>query len=99
MRNVQVVYHDDPEGWWADSPDIEGYGVAGATLAEVRKLVREGIPFFLEAAQVKIDERFPRTVVGVKIETALPNVPYKTGTAAPVRSMIRRPAVPVRLSA
>lgn len=46
MRTVQVIYHQEPEGWWAESPDVEGFGASGETLEELRDLVREGLPFY-----------------------------------------------------
>lgn len=62
MDTVRVIYHHEREGWWADSPDVEGWSAAGETFAEVRRLAQEGVPFALgrEAAlehQVPADER------------------------------------------
>jgi predicted RNase H-like HicB family nuclease len=25
METVRVIYHDEPDGWWAESPDVEGW--------------------------------------------------------------------------
>lgn len=47
METVRVIYHHEPEGWWAESPDIERWVAAGETYAEVVKLVEEGVPFAL----------------------------------------------------
>jgi predicted RNase H-like HicB family nuclease len=47
METVRVIYHHEPEGWWADSPDVEGWSAAGDTYAEVRRLASEGVPFAL----------------------------------------------------
>lgn len=64
-RIVEVRYHRDADGWWADSPDAPGYTAAGETLAEVRRLAREGIPFFLEE-DVLVAEPMPvKTTVTV----------------------------------
>jgi predicted RNase H-like HicB family nuclease len=35
-------------GWGAYVPDVRGLGVAGATLDEVKQLIREAIDFHLE---------------------------------------------------
>lgn len=48
METVRVIYHHEADGWWAESPDIEGWSAAGDTYAEVVKLAEEGIPFALE---------------------------------------------------
>lgn len=45
MKTVRVIYHDEAEGWWAESPDVEGWSATGGSYAEVVKLAEEGIPF------------------------------------------------------
>jgi predicted RNase H-like HicB family nuclease len=45
---VRVLHCREASGWWAESPDVEGWSAAGATYAEVAKLAEEGIPFALE---------------------------------------------------
>ena len=49
MKTVRVIYHHEADGWWAESPDVEGWSAAGDTYAEVVKLAEEGIPFALES--------------------------------------------------
>jgi len=48
MESVRVINHHEPEGWWAESPDVKGWTAVGASYAEVLKLAEEGIPFALE---------------------------------------------------
>ncbi|MBB4663329.1 type II toxin-antitoxin system HicB family antitoxin [Conexibacter arvalis] len=48
MRTAQLIYHAEPEGWWAASPDLPGYSAVGASFEEVRGLVREGAPWWAE---------------------------------------------------
>lgn len=48
MEPIRVIYHREPEGWWAESPDVKGWLAAGESYAEVVKLAEEGIPFALE---------------------------------------------------
>ncbi len=43
MEPLRVIYHHEPEGWWADSPDVAGYTAAAPTYEEVRVLVEEGL--------------------------------------------------------
>ena len=47
MDTVRVIYHHEPDGWWAESPDIDGWSAAGATYAEVVEFVEGGVPFAL----------------------------------------------------
>lgn len=56
MDTITVVYHHEGEGWWADSPDLPGYVAAADTLHQVRELVHEGVPFYLDCEQVVILE-------------------------------------------
>jgi predicted RNase H-like HicB family nuclease len=48
MRTVRVIYHDDPDGWWAESPEVPGYTGFGESYADVRDQMREGLPWFAE---------------------------------------------------
>ncbi len=54
-RRVLVRYHADQGGWWADSPDVPRWTAAGATIAEIRRLAREGVAFALDT-NVEIEE-------------------------------------------
>ena len=47
METVRVIYHHKSDGWWAESPDVDGWSAAGASYAEVVKLAEEGFPFAL----------------------------------------------------
>jgi predicted RNase H-like HicB family nuclease len=47
METVRVIYHHEAAGWWAESPDVEGWFAAGDTYAEVTKLAEQGVPFAL----------------------------------------------------
>ena len=48
MRSVRVIYHHDPDGWWAECPEVRGYTGFGETYEEVRDQMREGLPWFAE---------------------------------------------------
>jgi predicted RNase H-like HicB family nuclease len=43
-----VIYERSSSGWGAYVPDLPGLGVAGATLEEVKQLIREAMDFHLE---------------------------------------------------
>ena len=49
-RTVRVLYHEEPQGWWTESPDINGWSVAGEAYEEVRRLAEDGISFALASA-------------------------------------------------
>ena len=48
METVRVIYHHEDDGWWTESPDVDGWYAAGETYAEVHQLAVEGIPFALD---------------------------------------------------
>jgi predicted RNase H-like HicB family nuclease len=43
-----VIYEKSDTGWGAYARDLPGLGVAGETLEEVKRLVREAMEFHLE---------------------------------------------------
>ena len=55
MRKIAVVYHEEEEGWWAESDDMPGFSAAGDTLEEVREQVHSGVPYFC-GEEVSIEE-------------------------------------------
>jgi predicted RNase H-like HicB family nuclease len=55
---VRVLYHREPDGWWAESPDIDGWTVAGESFEEVRQLVDDGVTFALASAADERGEGF-----------------------------------------
>lgn len=59
METVRVIYRHETDGWWAESPDVEGWSAAGDTYAEVSKLAAEGIPFALERDDVALEHFVP----------------------------------------
>ncbi len=44
-----VIYEKCANGWGAYVPDLQGLGVAGTTLDEVKQLIREAMDFHLES--------------------------------------------------
>ena len=50
-----VVFEKSASGWGAYVPDLPGLGVAGATMEEVKQLVREAIDFHLEGMRLHGD--------------------------------------------
>jgi len=75
MRTAKIIYHNDPDGWWAISPDVPGYSGFGATYEEVREQMREGLPWFAEEADLVLVHIVPPSEAG-KSEGA--NVTFET---------------------
>jgi predicted RNase H-like HicB family nuclease len=70
---VRVLYHQEPEGWWAESPEIEGWTVAGESYEEVRGLAEEGVPFALASAAEDRGEGFDESrFAAVTVEHYVP---------------------------
>lgn len=55
MDPIRVIYRNEPEGWWAESPDVKGWTAVGESYAEVLKLSEEGIPFALECDEDEVE--------------------------------------------
>jgi predicted RNase H-like HicB family nuclease len=51
-----VIYEKSSQGWGAYAPDLPGLGVAGATLEEVKELIREAVEFHLEGMRQHGDQ-------------------------------------------
>lgn len=61
MEIVRVIYHHESDGWWAESPDVDGWSAAGDSYAEVMRLAEEGIPFAFEH-EAKVEHFVPAGV-------------------------------------
>lgn len=45
MREIQIFMHEEPEGWWAESPQMPGWSAAAETAEELQALAAEGVEF------------------------------------------------------
>lgn len=43
MRYATVTYHQEDDGWWAESPDFPSFFAAGDTFEECKARVWEGL--------------------------------------------------------
>jgi predicted RNase H-like HicB family nuclease len=103
-RKVQMRYHFEPEGWWAESPQLPGFSAAGTTFDEVRELAHEGAGFFTDepleiqdvAPSIELT-RTSRTTSAVALQVALRvnDVPAAHGAAANLVPRSRRHLAPV----
>jgi predicted RNase H-like HicB family nuclease len=70
---VRILYHQEPQGWWAESPDIKGWSVAGETYEDVRQLAEDGATFALASAADERGELFDEErYAGVALEHHIP---------------------------
>lgn len=46
---LRILYRQEPDGWWADSPDVGNWTLAGDTYDQVREPAVEGAAFALAA--------------------------------------------------
>jgi predicted RNase H-like HicB family nuclease len=53
-----VIYERSIAGWSAYSPDVPGLSAAGATLGEVKKLIKDTMEFYLAGMRLE-GERVP----------------------------------------
>ena len=66
---VRVLYRDDGGSWFAESPDIDGWSMFGASFEEVRELAIDGVSFALACEADDRGEGFDEDrYAGVTIE-------------------------------
>jgi predicted RNase H-like HicB family nuclease len=56
---VHVQYHEDRDSWWAESPELDGWTAAAATLSELRALVREAVALLAPKQSVVVEQGLP----------------------------------------
>lgn len=78
---IEVTYKYDREaGSWYVESDLPGYFVVASTLDEVRRLVHEGLPFFLEGVEFDLVENGPDVYSLISTSNA-GNVSFHTSEA------------------
>jgi predicted RNase H-like HicB family nuclease len=101
LRQVTVVYHYEDGNWWADSPDpgLSTFVAGGQSLAETRRLAREGAAFHLDVSKVRLVERFePQHVLThLEVATSLPAAVYggPASSGSPRTKVTITPAQPL----
>jgi predicted RNase H-like HicB family nuclease len=63
MDGIRVIYHREADGWWAESPDVDGWTAAGETYDEVRRLAEDGIRFALDRGDVELQHFVPAPAI------------------------------------
>ena len=76
VRTIAMVYHIDPEGVWATSPNVPSWVVAGRTVSEVRDLVVDGLEFATgETGPFELNETYDHGAT--RQPRARPGQPYQ----------------------
>ncbi len=61
MEIIPVVYHEDKDGWWADSPAVPGWTATAPTLNDLRVLVEDGVRFALDRDDVIVEHMLSKS--------------------------------------
>lgn len=67
MRTVRVDYEESDGCWVATSPDLPGYRALADGLPELRSMVFDGLPFFVDEDEVDIREQIPSLAAPVVV--------------------------------
>lgn len=84
VMTVRVLYHEEPEGWWAESPEIARWTVAGSSYAEVRELVVDGVSFALASEAEERGETFDESRFAEVVLEHFVQVPALAGGTADI---------------
>jgi len=94
MQIIPVIYHHDPDAWWADSPMVEGWTATASTLDELRALIEEGVRFALDDALDIVVEHTLDYGVSKQVAVVFDFVTGQPVTNADVWSSVARSADP-----
>ena len=61
--SVTIVFHTEPEGCWAEAPDVPGFSAAADDLPDLRSRVRAALDELLGPG-TELDERFEPAMTG-----------------------------------
>lgn len=59
MTAIRVIYHREAGGWWAESPDVDGWTAAADTYQQLRGLVEAGVRIALDTDEVTVEHYVP----------------------------------------
>lgn len=59
MTAIRVIYHREAGGWWAESPDVDGWTAAADTYQQLRGLVETGVRIALDTDEVTVEHYVP----------------------------------------
>lgn len=79
MRIVRVRYHQEHDGWWAESSDVEGWTAAADTYDGVHELALEGLTAVLGEPVYVVSESDPASLESGIVEVTGTVVPHVTG--------------------
>jgi predicted RNase H-like HicB family nuclease len=77
-RIVNVTYHQEPEGLWAESIDAPGFFATGSSRSELRRRVYEFLPQVLGVALDEIEMREAEICLGAAMVPVEPPKQWST---------------------
>lgn len=48
---ITIIYHQESDGFWAESPDAPGFTAVAPTMEELEQRVEEGLRFYFQSGQ------------------------------------------------
>jgi predicted RNase H-like HicB family nuclease len=72
VSGYAVIIERGVTGYGAYAPELPGLGVAGSSIEEVERLIREAIPLHIESLRAHGDPVPPPTTVATRIIPAPP---------------------------
>lgn len=96
MKNVELIYHNDTDGLWCESPDIPGFSATADDLPELRHRAREAVALYVDG-EVDVRERMASGGLAVVVSgagvTSAAATNWAHATVEPRRGSVRK--VPV----
>jgi predicted RNase H-like HicB family nuclease len=59
MKSIAIRYHQEPDGWWAESEALPGWTAVGGNLDEVRAQAASAVRAFVDEHTVLEEEGLP----------------------------------------
>lgn len=78
---IEVMHHDEPEGWWAEVPKHPSLFAVGQSFAETKERINDALP------SVVGDDGFTVLHIIQRVETSEPSSP--TGSIKPAATGLR----------
>lgn len=80
MRHITIEYHSETDGWWAESPDVQGFSAAAPTFNELRNRTIAALHEIIDT-EFLIIERAPSTRFPLEPDTEGPEVKLTVASA------------------
>jgi hypothetical protein len=91
MENIWAIYHQEPDGWWAESQAIPGWTATAPSVDALRVLVEDGVRFALQRDDVIVQHALDTGAALVVFDFASgrPRVPVTAGASQAGRRQLQ----------